>query len=85
MDRLKLIEVIAGVLRDEIVIEDDYLRSVESVAEERAERVGDLAGRIADAIILASPSGLRSLRTPDGSRGDPEGGTMPPGPWSGSA
>lgn len=83
MDRLKLIEVIAAAIRDEIEIEDDYLRSVESVEEERAERVAEIAGKVADAIIREI--GLRSLRSAAGTRDDPEGGTMPRGPWSGSA
>ncbi len=72
MDRLKLIEVIADVLAE--------FDSVDLYPEPRALVVpSDAAGRIADAIILSGA--LRSLRTPDP---DPEGGTMPPGPWTGS-
>lgn len=78
MDRLKLIEVIAAAIRDEIEIEDDYLRSVESVEQERAEKVAEISGKVADALIASG-----SLRSLAGSRDDPEGGTMPGGPWSG--
>ncbi len=74
MDRLKLIEVIAETLDlfDEIDLYPEPRRVVRLPL--------DAAGQIADAIIRSGA--LRSLRTPER---DPEGGTMPPGPWSGSA
>jgi hypothetical protein len=51
----------------------------EVVDRKGGQKLGEIAAEIADAIILSGA--LRSLRTPDD---EPEGGTMPPGPWSGS-
>lgn len=78
MDRLKLIEVIAAELRV-LTVEPstDLFRGMYHDA------LGEVAGRIADAIIRSSPGALRSLRTGGDPSGDPEGGTMPPGPWAG--
>lgn len=70
MDRLKLIEVIAAELRIIAPWMDDG-------------EFGRWAGRIADRIIVSGA--LRSLRTGEEPEDDPEGGTMPPGPWTGSA
>ncbi len=79
MDRLKLVEVIAAEIRK---FGSDPA-GAGRYPDEGQDLAGHMAGYLADAIIREI--GLRSLRTPTEGRDDPEGGTMPPGPWSGSA
>jgi hypothetical protein len=77
MDRLKLIEVIAGKLADLRLVDPDGVLSVDADRELRFA----YAGQIADAIILSSRGALRSLRTgadpADDPEGYPEGGIGP--------
>jgi hypothetical protein len=75
MDRLKLIEVIT----EELVAAQD--EEDDEVPEDESEALAYIAGRLADAIIRSGA--LRSFQTGDDAQAAPEGGTMPPGPWSG--
>jgi hypothetical protein len=79
MDRLKMIGVAARAIQKVDALNLDGTEHRDRAWPDPARQEVGLAAVIVDALIVSGA--LRSFRRRER---EPEGGTMPPGPWSGS-